>query len=306
MSKISEETRLRFSEVIKPYKDKINATLEKEKQEYLDSSEDVLEEITALEKNLQDIDIVYATDKQKIISRDYIQKALDERIERIKKYDTRYLQMIKEEALLIDTEGFKVGQINGLTVMTIGDYTFGKPSRITANTYMGKAGIVNIEREVEKRRSFGVFTGTKSRALMIDLLFLTVQEFKDRLTSHYVIDDILKLVRKNGKVQAAAGQHDDSIMSYLIALYVYTYGKNLNRWGIVKGMKEPGTEDDDKGAQEEDMYTYALANLSEEDQMFFQAQAMIQNGGKSQQQLAKESYYYNRMQPHRPVQSRRS
>ena len=153
----------------------------------------------------------------------------------------------------------------------------------------------HIEREVEKRRSFGVFTGTKSRALMIDLLFLTVQEFKDRLTSHYVIDDILKLVRKNGKVQAAAGQHDDSIMSYLIALYVYTYGKNLNRWGIVKGMKEPGTEGDDKGAQEEDMYTYAMANLSEEDQLFFQAQAMIQNGGKTQQQLAKESYYYNRM-----------
>ena len=60
-------------------------------------------------------------------------------------------------------------------------------------------------------------------------------------------------------------------------------------------MKEPGTEGDDKGAQEEDMYTYAMANISEDDQLFFQAQAMIQNGGKTQQQLAKESYYYNRM-----------
>lgn len=88
-------------------------------------------------------------DKQKIISKKYIQKALDERIERIKKYDTRYLQMIKEDSLLIDTEGFYVGQINGLTVVTIGDYTFGKPARITASTYMGKEGIVNIEREVE-------------------------------------------------------------------------------------------------------------------------------------------------------------
>lgn len=88
-------------------------------------------------------------DKQKIISKKYIQKALDERIERIKKYDTRYLQMIKEDALLIDTEGFCIGQINGLTVVTIGDYTFGKPARITASTYMGKEGIVNIEREIE-------------------------------------------------------------------------------------------------------------------------------------------------------------
>ena len=88
-------------------------------------------------------------DKQKIITRDYIQKALDERIERIKKYDTRYLQMIKEEALLIDTEGFVTGQINGLTVIKIGDYSFGKPVRITASTYMGKEGIVNIEREIE-------------------------------------------------------------------------------------------------------------------------------------------------------------
>ena len=88
-------------------------------------------------------------DRQKIITKEYIQKALDERIDRIKKYDERYIQMIKEESLLIDTEGFTVGQINGLTVIKIGDYSFGKPARITASTYVGKSGIVNIEREVE-------------------------------------------------------------------------------------------------------------------------------------------------------------
>ena len=88
-------------------------------------------------------------DKQKIVSKKYVQKAFDERIERLKKYDSKYVQMIKEGALLIDTSGFKVGQINGLTVITIGDYSFGKPSKITANTYIGKNGVVNIEREVE-------------------------------------------------------------------------------------------------------------------------------------------------------------
>lgn len=154
----------------------------------------------------------------------------------------------------------------------------------------------HIEREVERRRNHGVFTGPKSRSLMMDLLFLTVQEHKDRLTSHFVIDDILKLVRKNGKVQAAAGKHDDSIMSYLIALYVYTYGKNLNRWGIVKGMKEPGQEHIDHGAQEEDAYSYALANLSEEDQLFFQAQLRANNNYNSYyRQMQNESMMYSRM-----------
>ena len=77
-------------------------------------------------------------DRKKIITKDYVQKALDERADRLRKYDARYLEMIKEESLLIDTEGFVVGQINGLTVIKIGDYSFGKPARITASTYVGK------------------------------------------------------------------------------------------------------------------------------------------------------------------------
>ena len=88
-------------------------------------------------------------DKKKIVTANYIDTALKERIERVKKYDAKYMEMIKENTLLIETAGSKVGQINGLTVMTIGDYTFGKPVKITANTYMGKTGIINIEREVE-------------------------------------------------------------------------------------------------------------------------------------------------------------
>ena len=88
-------------------------------------------------------------DKAKVITKEYIDKALSERIERIKKYDKKYLQMIKEDTLLISTDGHAVGQINGLTVMTIGDYSFGKPAKITVNTYMGETGIINIEREIE-------------------------------------------------------------------------------------------------------------------------------------------------------------
>jgi len=87
--------------------------------------------------------------RSKVVTADYVEKALTERIERIKKYDARYLEMIKDNTLLIETKGEKVGQINGLTIMNIGDYTFGKPVKITANTYIGKTGVVNIEREVE-------------------------------------------------------------------------------------------------------------------------------------------------------------
>ena len=57
--------------------------------------------------------------------------------------------MIKDCTLLINTDSYAVGQINGLTIMNIGDYSFGKPVKITANTYIGKGGIINIEREVE-------------------------------------------------------------------------------------------------------------------------------------------------------------
>ena len=87
--------------------------------------------------------------KSKIVTEEYIDKALNERIDRIKKYDEKYIEMIKENTLLINTKGSLVGELNGLTVMTIGDYTFGKPAKITVNTYTGKGGIVNIEREVE-------------------------------------------------------------------------------------------------------------------------------------------------------------
>ena len=88
-------------------------------------------------------------DKAKVVTADYIDKALEERKNRQKKYDEKYTEMIQEGTLLIDTEGEKVGQINGLTVMSIGDYSFGKPVRITVNTYTGKKGIIDIEREVE-------------------------------------------------------------------------------------------------------------------------------------------------------------
>jgi len=57
--------------------------------------------------------------------------------------------MILDGTIIVDISGEKTGQINGLAVLDLGDYSFGKPSRITAITYAGKAGVVNIERETK-------------------------------------------------------------------------------------------------------------------------------------------------------------
>ena len=87
--------------------------------------------------------------KSKVVTEKFVQKALDERIDRVKKYDSKYVEMIRDNSLLINTSGFEVGTLNGLTIMSMGDYSFGKPAKITVNTYTGKSGVVNIEREVE-------------------------------------------------------------------------------------------------------------------------------------------------------------
>ena len=55
---------------------------------------------------------------------------------------------IREKTYKFDVDSAKVGQINGLAVYNLGDYSFGKPTRITVSTYIGNRGIINIEREV--------------------------------------------------------------------------------------------------------------------------------------------------------------
>ena len=79
----------------------------------------------------------------------YVDKAIEKRVYRLNMYEEKLSEMIEEESIMIDTIGEKVGQINGLAVIDTGDYAFAKPSRITATTYMGKAGIINIEKEAE-------------------------------------------------------------------------------------------------------------------------------------------------------------
>lgn len=84
-----------------------------------------------------------------IVKAEHVNKAIQEKISRVNRIEERIREAILEDTLIVNTSGAKVGQVNGLAVLDLGDYSFGKPSRITARTYTGKAGVVNIERETK-------------------------------------------------------------------------------------------------------------------------------------------------------------
>ncbi|RJQ57077.1 MAG: ATP-binding protein [Nitrospiraceae bacterium] len=98
---------------------------------------------------LREADYWARENKNSIVTVEDIEKALEERTYRSNKVEQKILEATREGTLLIDTEGAVAGQINGLSVLDLGDYSFGIPSRITAKSYAGRAGIVNIERETK-------------------------------------------------------------------------------------------------------------------------------------------------------------
>lgn len=92
----------------------------------------------------------YANDgKGKFINRDVVEKAIELRRLRNDLYDEKIRDQIVEGTLMIDTDGERIGQINGLTVYNNGIFSFGKPARITASVSPGTNGIINIEREAD-------------------------------------------------------------------------------------------------------------------------------------------------------------
>lgn len=100
-------------------------------------------------KILCEADIWATMNKSDIVTGNHVKQAIEEKKYRSNKYEEHLQEMIADGKLMIDTKDRKIGQVNGLAVMAVGEYMFGKPSRITANTYMGKSGIVNIERETK-------------------------------------------------------------------------------------------------------------------------------------------------------------
>jgi lon-related putative ATP-dependent protease len=84
-----------------------------------------------------------------LVAASEVKKAIEEKIFRSNRIEKIIQEMIEEETILINTTGTVVGQVNGISVLPLGDYSFGKPSRITARTFVGSKGILNIDRETE-------------------------------------------------------------------------------------------------------------------------------------------------------------
>lgn len=108
--------------------------------------------LTAMQVDLTDIIIEssFVANKagKKLVDAEHVKGAIKNRITRYAKYDENLKEMIKNGTVILKTDGEAIGQINGLTIINTGDATFGKPVLITANTYLGNSGVINIEREV--------------------------------------------------------------------------------------------------------------------------------------------------------------
>lgn len=105
------------------------------------------------------VEIIYEADgwaraeDKELVGREDIEKAIDKKNYRNNLYEEKSDAMIKEGSHMIDIHGERLGVINGLSVIDLGQYAFGIASKITANTYFGKDGVINIEKEVEQSGS---------------------------------------------------------------------------------------------------------------------------------------------------------
>ena len=84
-----------------------------------------------------------------VVRQQHVDRAVEERIERLNLMETKIRELIRDRILMIDIDGARVGQLNGLSVYDLGDYRFGNPTKITAAVATGRGGIINIEREAD-------------------------------------------------------------------------------------------------------------------------------------------------------------
>lgn len=105
------------------------------------------------------VEVLYEADAwaeaegKEIVTSESVERAIREKNYRNNKYEEKLQEMFKDGTILIDTHGNKIGEINGLAVMDSGQYSFGRPNKITVSTFVGKDGIINIEREVDQSGS---------------------------------------------------------------------------------------------------------------------------------------------------------
>ena len=135
---------------------------------------------------------------RKVVERADVQKAIDKQIYRQDRIRQRMQEQILRGTVLIDDRGAKVGQINGLSVLGLGGFAFGRPSRITARVRLGRGDLVDIEREVELGGPL------HSKGVLI---------LRGFLSSHYASDRPLSLSASLVFEQSYGGVDGDSASS---------------------------------------------------------------------------------------------
>ena len=160
-----DTTMVRTEENVKRYAAFVCTICKKEKLKHLDESglakiieysQRVAQDQQKLSTRFAEVaDIIresnfYATqEKSEVVTGSHVKKAIEEKIYRSKLIQEKIQEMIQREILLIDTDTEKVGQVNGLSVMGLGDFAFGSPSRVTASVGLGREGVIDIEREAK-------------------------------------------------------------------------------------------------------------------------------------------------------------
>jgi lon-related putative ATP-dependent protease len=114
-----------------------------------EDSEKLSTHLRGLADLLKEADYWAAQQGRALITREDVQTAIDQQIRRSDRLRERVYESIRRGTIYIDTEGEAVGQLNGLSVISLGNFAFGQPSRITATTRLGAGKIVDIERETE-------------------------------------------------------------------------------------------------------------------------------------------------------------
>jgi len=160
-----DTTMVRTEENVKQYAAFVCTICQKEKLKHLDGtglaklveySQRLAQDQQKLSTRFAEVaDIIreanfYATqEKSEVVTASHVKKAIEEKIYRSKLIQEKIQEMIQREILLIDTDAEKVGQVNGLSVMGLGDFAFGNPSRVTASVGLGREGVIDIEREAK-------------------------------------------------------------------------------------------------------------------------------------------------------------
>jgi ATP-dependent Lon protease len=136
-------------EKLKPFDRTAVAALVEQAVRMAGRQEKISTSFPAVSDLIREADFWADQENQTVVGERHVDRAIEARIFRSNLAEERIQEMIDRGTLMIDVAGEVVGQVNGLAVYSLGDYMFGKPSRITASTAMGRAGLINIEREAD-------------------------------------------------------------------------------------------------------------------------------------------------------------